>query len=246
MRLRNRDKLPAGMIIRNALLGLLVAAAPVWASAESPRVRLLQPAQGSSLTGGTAAVLRWSADDVDGRPGVEEWEAFLSLDGGRYYGARITPHLDISIREFRWVVPNVESADARILIRFGNEREEIAVELPGSLRITPSAASAIASASVRASTPGERARPGDPGVAVWVEGDRSGGRLMDVATSIPSIDKHATLRIDITQSGALSRVPCLLHRVRVGEEISGCRFIAQRGGTPSPPDVLLQSRRLNI
>jgi hypothetical protein len=234
------------MIIRNALLGLLVVAAPIWASAESPRVRLLQPAQESSLTGGTTALLRWSADDVAQRPGVEEWEAFLSLDGGRYYGARITPHLDISIREFRWVVPNVESADARILIRFGNEREEIAVEFPGSLRITPSVPSAIASASVRATTPGERARPGDPGVAVWVEGDRSGGRLMDVATSIPSIDRHATLRINLTHSGALPRAPCAMHPVPLGEEISECRFTAHRGVTPPPPDVLLKSRRLNI
>src|ERR1051326_1470417 len=43
---------------------------------------------------------------------AEEWEAFLSLDGGAYYAFRITPHLDVARRTFTWVVPNVDTTRA--------------------------------------------------------------------------------------------------------------------------------------
>src|SRR5512132_528159 len=107
--------------MRRVLFALL-GAAPVAASAGQISVRLQQPLDQSTLRGGSTAVITWSAGALG--PGVVEWEAFLSVDGGQYYGARITPHLDISIREFRWTVPNVDTSNARILLRFGDERRE--------------------------------------------------------------------------------------------------------------------------
>lgn len=47
------------------------------------------PRAGAELAAGSLATVAW-----DGPPrGAEEWEAFLSLDGGRTYRLRITPHL---------------------------------------------------------------------------------------------------------------------------------------------------------
>src|SRR2546430_11687511 len=130
-------------MFRQTVLGVLVFALPICARAEPIHIQLIEPVQGTSLSGGSTVVLKWSAEGIDEQSHIEEWEAFLSLDGGRYYGVRITPHLDISIREFRWVVPNVDSVDARILIRLGDERAETAFELPRSIRITAGASPAV-------------------------------------------------------------------------------------------------------
>jgi hypothetical protein len=102
-----------------------------------------------------------------------EWEAFLSVDGGRYYATRITPHLDIGIREFEWRVPNVASNDVRLLIRIGDEREEKSVDVPLRLAIA-AALDARPSFTPLATGRGESARPGDPGVTEWATGDRGG------------------------------------------------------------------------
>src|SRR5512142_2404949 len=110
--------------MRSFLAFLLAAAAAGRANALS--VHIDQPPSTATLRGGSTAVIAWSADDL-GRD-VEEWEAFLSVDGGHYYAARITPHLDVSIHQFRFTVPNVATRDARILLRFGNERNERIVE----------------------------------------------------------------------------------------------------------------------
>ncbi len=74
------------------------------------------------LRGGTRATVWWSAESLP--PFVEEWEAFLSVDGGKFYAYRITPHLEADLRQFTFEVPNVETDQARILIRAGDERRE--------------------------------------------------------------------------------------------------------------------------
>lgn len=87
-------------------------------------IEQLAPSQGAVLVGGGSAELRWSELPAFARlHDVEEWEAFLSLDGGKSYPFRITPHLDRDLRTLRWQVPPVASADARLLFRFGNEEE---------------------------------------------------------------------------------------------------------------------------
>lgn len=148
---------------------LVVLALPIFGSEP---LTVTAPADGTVLRGGSVATIAWTATEELPRD-VVEWEAFLSVDGGRYYSTRITPHLDIDIREFEWRVPNVSSNDVRLLIRIGDEREEKSVDVP--LRLT-----IVADLDVRPSfTPlatgrGESARPGDPGVAEWATGDRGG------------------------------------------------------------------------
>src|SRR5882672_4491802 len=108
-----------------ALLALPAAAAPL--------VELSAPVPGAALRGGSHALLSWRGERL---PMVaDEWEAFLSIDRGAHYRFRITPHLDLSLRSVVWLVPNVDATDARILIRFGNERQERAFELLMSFSI---------------------------------------------------------------------------------------------------------------
>ena len=160
-----RDRAPGTEVIRAALRQIaltLLVAAPLAAGEAAP-IHVDEPLDGATLTGGSTAVIRWSGsiEECD----VEEWEAFLSVDGGRYYSDRITPHLDLSIREFRWNVPNVASRDVRILLRFGNEKDEHAVAVPLSLKIEPVTRWQVG--AERVSEAGESARPGDPGVTRW-------------------------------------------------------------------------------
>jgi len=109
---------------------------------------------------------------------AEEWEAFLSFDGGAYYAVRITPHLDVARRTFTWVVPNVDTTRARILVRAGDERHETLIELPATFAIVHDARAEGPHATIVPSTPGEAAREGDPGVVAWTDGDRAGGGLV--------------------------------------------------------------------
>src|SRR5215471_18068604 len=90
---------------RMALLSLLLiaAAATAGAAQEKLAVRLLAPAAHAEVDPGSTVLLAWESA---GTPAdVEEWEAFLSVDGGRTYPIRITPHLDASIHAFPWNVP---------------------------------------------------------------------------------------------------------------------------------------------
>src|SRR5688572_13664597 len=102
-----------------------IAGAAHAAIAGSPR--LVAPVPGRELAAGSLAVVEW-----EGQPPIEaaeEWEAFLSLDGGRTHPLRITPHLDLSIRRFTFRVPAFPTREARFLLRFGDERhEEVEVE----------------------------------------------------------------------------------------------------------------------
>lgn len=146
--------------------------------------RLVSPADGAELTAGAEAVLEW---EEAGLPGAsEEWEAFLSVDGGRTWPLRITPHLDISIRRFAFRVPAFPTRDARLLLRFGDERTETELELPQRFAISGDLSrDSLPIALDLASHRGERARPDDPGTVVWIEGSRDGGRLREVAALDP-------------------------------------------------------------
>ena len=174
---------------RVALLALVaVAALPTAAeaSAESP-IRLLAPDSGAVLEAGGTAELAWeplaSFANIED---VEEWEAFLSLDGGATYPFRLTPHLDQDVRRFRWRIPAVPSADARLLFRFGDERRETAVALPQRFVIrgpevpAPLGDETFALSHGSSRLVGEPALPGQRGVVAWVEGSRRGSGLHQV------------------------------------------------------------------
>src|SRR5436305_1483801 len=155
-------------------------------------VRLVAPQAGATLAAGSTAELEWApGSGLAGLPHVEEWEAFLSLDGGATYPLRITPHLDQDPRRVSWQVPAIPTADARLLLRFGDEKRETLVELPERFSIV-AARGATAPAfllEIQAPARGERARldkdQRDDGVVAWVEGSRRGGALRQVVAVAP-------------------------------------------------------------
>jgi hypothetical protein len=183
--------------MRRSLLAvalLVFAAAPAAAARrESALVRLEAPRAGEVLTGGATAELEWAPQGPFERlDHVEEWEAFLSFDGGATYPVRITPHLDRALRQVRWQVPAIPTRDARLLLRFGDERRETYVELAQSFTIAeaPWAPPLFGDATPTASR-GEPALPGHPGVVAWVEGSRQGGSLRPIVATEPLVVREA-------------------------------------------------------
>ncbi len=220
-------------------------------------IRLVAPQAGATLAAGSAAELEWAPGaGFAGLPRVEEWEAFLSLDGGATYPVRITPHLDQDLRRVRFQVPPIPTPDARILLRFGDERHETAVELPGRFAIAGSPAPEIGFAfSRRAVSAGEPALPGQAGVVAWVEGSRSGGGLRQVVAEAPPElwERFAPPETRgeaavLVSSPAPPRAQDLLPADRAGAApAAGCRTALTRSGT-SPPrssDILLLIQRQN-
>jgi hypothetical protein len=175
-----------------AAIWLALVALPARGVEGVQPVRLVTPQAGAVLVAGSTAELEWaSLAGFDHLSKVEEWEAFLSVDGGATYPLRITPHLDQDLRRIGFQVPPVPTADARILLRFGDEHRETAVELPErfSIAASPAQVPALAPAfglASRAVSPGEPALPGQAGVVAWVEGSRRGGGLRQVMASRPS------------------------------------------------------------
>jgi hypothetical protein len=165
--------------------GLCALAFTGFARETSAPVHLLAPWAGATLAAGSTAELEWT-------PGarfaelqrVQEWEAFLSLDGGATYPVRITPHLDQDLRRIQFQVPPLPARDARILLRFGDETRETAVELPERFAIMATPA-AMLPVLERAFAAGEPALPGRAGVVAWVEGSRRGGGLRQVVAAEP-------------------------------------------------------------
>jgi hypothetical protein len=161
----------------------LVLVPAVFAGEVGASVQLVAPRAGATLAAGSMAELEWAPLEPFARfSRVEEWEAFLSLDGGATYPVRITPHLDQDLRRVRWQVPSFPTADARILLRFGDEHRETAVELPQRFSIVPFLEKTFLLARP-ASTRGEPALPGHNGVVAWVEGSRRGGSLRQVVAA---------------------------------------------------------------
>jgi hypothetical protein len=244
---------------------LLVLAWLAWAvSAFAPAafargtgvpIRLVAPGAGAALAAGSTAELEWTAGP--GLPAdAQEWEAFLSLDGGATYPVRLTPHLDQDLRRVRFQVPPVPAADARILLRFGDERRETAVELPERFTIAPSPVLESAFAfSVPSAAPGEPALPGRAGVVAWVEGSRRGAGLRQVIADAP-----AGLRDDLAPPEARDEAAVLaaapsppqsqssLPRDRAGAvPADGRRTALARAGTVPlrSSDILLLIQRQN-
>jgi hypothetical protein len=164
--------------------GLLASAFAGFARETSAPVHLVAPRAGATLAAGSTAELEWAPGErFADLQKVEEWEAFLSLDGGATYPVRITPHLDQDLRRVRFQVPTLPSRDARILLRFGDEDRETAVELPERFAIAASPALRTLPLAQPAFTPGEPALPGHAGVVAWVEGSRRGGGLRQVVAA---------------------------------------------------------------
>lgn len=141
------------------------------------RVNWLSPADGAVLRAGETVRLAWAESPGASLPvRADEWEIFLSVDGGRTWSVRLTPHLDLARRSFTFRVPDLPTPFARLLLRVGDERREHEIPLPARLQIVRAGHGSPAPAPTLwpALRAGERARPGQPGVAMWVAGGRSG------------------------------------------------------------------------
>jgi len=227
------------------LLTIALFALASFARADAPR--LLAPAAGTTLRGGSFAELRWSAAQLPAA--AEEWEAFLSVDGGKYYAFRITPHLDIDRQRFTFIVPNVDTRDARILIRTGNEVHESHFEIPGSFSIVrdPNAEQVLPRLSQLGR--GEAARDGDPAVLAWTDGERNGSGVMQrTSTTVPS----SSLGSRTTVPGSAPIVLAPAASSVAAPTITSTLLIARRTHTrdtkpiPISVDLLLVCSRWNI
>ena len=229
--------------VTRRLAAAVILLGPLAAAAES--LTVTAPVDGEVLRGGSLARIAWTASAPLPR-GVVEWEAFLSVDGGRYYATRITPHLDIDIRSFEWRVPNVSSNDVRLLIRIGDEREEKSVDVPLRLAIIADLDVRMPVARVAASA-GESARPGDPGVAAWASGDRAGREIVyeraPIAASLRPATHSAAAHahwIAVTPAIATTR-PSIVNRFA-----NAVAPVAHASSPLLARDILLLVRRRNI
>jgi len=109
------------------VLALTVAAHPA-AAFGAGAISLDVPAV---VTAGQSVELCWSAVPAD----VEELEIVLSLDGGGSYHVRVSPELEAIEREYRWRVPDLPAAHARLMLRMGGEEGERAGALSQEFRI---------------------------------------------------------------------------------------------------------------
>ena len=97
------------------------ASGPACASLEVPAV----------VTAGEWVVLRWRGLPAE----VEELEIVLSLDGGGCYHVRVSPELEAREAEYRWRVPDLPTARARLMLRVGGEAGERAGAFSREFRI---------------------------------------------------------------------------------------------------------------
>jgi hypothetical protein len=232
--------------MRRVALAFALLAFASFARAES--LRVVAPANGATLRGGSFAELRWTSAQPPA--GAEEWEAFLSVDGGKYYAFRVTPHLDIQLRSFTFVVPNVDTRNARILIRTGDEVHELHFESRDSFSIVRDAKAEQPLPRLSQSGRGEAARDGDPAVLAWTDGDRNGSgatrqsstpassaalsssidaRLGDVPVLVPSANIFAA-----PESTPTSLIPARISHVRASTPLA------------TSVDLLLVCSRWNI
>jgi len=204
------------------------------------------PAAGATLRGGSVARLAWSAEALPAD--IDEWEAFLSIDGGAHYAFRITPHLDITLRSVTWLVPNVDARDARLLIRTGDERKERTFVLPLSFAIARDSNARFALRPIAANMRGESAREGDGPVAAWTEGDRRGTRVAQVTHVDPpaAMQSLHTVSLSDQTSAVVSKslFAAALNQTAAAKATNRRpTFVAKQ---LDPASVLLAVGRLNI
>lgn len=210
-------------------------------------VRLLAPAGGATLRGGSFAELRWTSGRLP--PETEEWEAFLSVDGGKYYAYRVTPHLDIRLQRFTFVVPNVDTREARILIRTGNEVHETHIESRTLFSIVRDSNVEEILPRLFDSGRGESARDGDPGVLSWTDGARNGASLTrHSAAAVPAPSLGAVASVASERSCVLSptgKAPLSLS-ITPAQTVAAERFTPLAAALPKTVDLLLVCGRRNV
>jgi hypothetical protein len=215
--------------------------------ARAGTLRLVSPANGATLRGGSTAELQWSASELP--PRAEEWEAFLSVNGGRYYAFRVTPHLDIRLRRFTFVVPNVEAADARILIRAGDEEHETEFAARGSFAIVRDPDAEVVIPRLLDDEGGESAREGEEEVVSWTDGPRDGvGTTQHVSAPRRSPQFHSLIALERERQASLAPSATGIAAPAVDRTVRASRVSRARRPDRRPlvTDLLLVCRRRNI
>ena len=208
-------------------------------------VRLVSPRAETPLAGGSITTIEWTAD-APLPAHVEEWEAFLSVDGGRYYAVRITPHLGREMQRFTFAVPNVAANDVRILLRFGDEKREQEIELPARFSIRPDPTLWQRPAIVTRDA-GEPARPGARGVVAWVSGERDGSARREVVQRTPSCSAPAVFAaVHVRGDGAETSEATVVGVPDGCALVFGRPRAASRIALLQASDRLLLTARLNI
>jgi hypothetical protein len=231
--------------LNRQLLAVALLAFATFARAES--LRLVAPANGTTLRGGSFAELRWSATELPAS--AEEWEAFLSIDGGRYYAFRVTPHLEVDLRSFTFIVPNVETRDARILIRVGDEVHETQFETRGTFSITRDRDADQLVLRLLHFGRGEAARDGDPAVLSWTDGPRDGSRVTErFGASVPAPSASRLYPIASDTSDVLEPAGESVAELSIAStRVSAPRKHARKAEpVPVSVDLLLVCSRRNI
>lgn len=130
---------------------------------EAPRLFGLA---GRVVHAGEAIDLRWSAAD-----GVRELEILLSEDGGRHYRLAVSPSLDPGAQHFTWIVPELESREVRLLIRYNRNGREIEGMPSDVIGVAPSADGPEPLALPLPAHAGAPVREGARGAVAAEEGD---------------------------------------------------------------------------
>jgi len=80
------------------------------------------PGSGATLTADSTVEVVWSRPCAE-PDGASETELVLSLDGGLTFPVRISPEMGACAKSFRWQVPALETAHARLALRTGTGEE---------------------------------------------------------------------------------------------------------------------------
>jgi hypothetical protein len=226
---------------RTAILFLAAASAASAAAASGPG--LDAPADGDVFRAGRTLRVAWTD-----RPAfATEWEAFLSLDGGRTFPIRVTPHLDVSTRSFLWRLPLLSADEARIRLRFGNGSAEVEYDPATRFSIRPSADSRPLTPSV--ADVGATALPGESESVAWTCAAGDGRNFRTVTPPVsaglaPSSAWEAESAVHDALRTETAAVPVpgfdsIIRTVRLG-----ARALSTPGGEPVSP--LARSSRLNV
>lgn len=81
--------------------------------------KLISPKPGEVLIPGKVVRIEWKADFPNVDLSMCETELLLSLDGGQTIYTRLTEQRNPTVQYLDWVVPNVASSRAVLIIRFG-------------------------------------------------------------------------------------------------------------------------------
>jgi hypothetical protein len=247
--------LPATVLAAMAGPPAAAQAEPLRRATAAPAVELLSPRPAIPLVAGSTAVLQWAPlPALAGLPAREEWEAFLSLDGGKSYTFRITPHLDSDLQRTLWEVPSVASADVRLLLRFGDDRRETAIELPQRFTISaaPGPLLALGPRASLSRRRGEAARPEDAGVVAWTEGSRRGTGQHQVVVAAAAVSEGlqqpgpSREAVAVPVRPVKTSPPALARDLAASPPRSATAAQSQEHRAPLPPiDARLQTSRLN-